>query len=76
MKEYQCTNPAQNPIPEWMSWRGQHHLEDAPTPEKILEEIPAKAEKPAAPQGKGAGFPVFTYRKSPFYPEFCSVKKK
>lgn len=85
MKQYQCADSVQNPVPEWVSRYGKR----AETNVKIPVEAPAEtevespaespaetaAEEPGNEETEG-GFPVFTYHKVPFFPEFCVVKRK
>lgn len=84
MKQYQCADSAQNPIPEWVSRCGKcaeiSVKIPAETPETEVEspaESPAEtnAEEPDNEENEG-GFPVFTYHKEPFFPEFCVIKRK
>lgn len=76
MKQYNCTNSDENPVPYWMvKAEADSKCEAKPKEQPELEKA-TEPETPAASPDKKEGFPPFIYQKNPFFPEFCSIKHK
>jgi hypothetical protein len=49
---------------------------DRPAESGAADTADAGAEPKPAQDSHTTGFPVFTYKKAPFFPEFCRINRK